>query len=131
MERSLKETRDFFKNDLFAVHSGISIDEVGDGYARCSMPVEQYHLNARGVVMGGAIFTLADLCFGAACGGEAVSMTSEINFLSPAVSPRLTAEAHRVKDGRTTVFYEIKVFDASDRVVAFATMIGFRVGKKD
>ena len=127
MTRNLEETREFFKNDRFAVHSGISIDEVGEGFARCSMAIEDHHRNARDVVMGGAIFTLADLCFGAACGGEAVSMTSEINFLYPASGSRLTAEARRIKDGRTTVFYEIKVFDDKSRTVAFATMSGHKL----
>ena len=127
MPRSLEETRQYFKNDRFAVHSGISIDEVGDGFARCSMKIEDHHKNARDVVMGGAIFTLADLCFGAACGGEAVSMTSEINFLYPASGAKLTATAQRIKDGRTTVFYEINVFDDKDRIVAFATMSGHKI----
>lgn len=127
MQRSLEETRQYFKNDRFAVHSGISIDEVDDGFARCSIKIEDHHKNARDVVMGGAIFTLADLCFGAACGGEAVSMTSEINFLYPASGTKLTATAQRIKDGRTTVFYEIKVFDDKDRIVAFATMSGHKI----
>jgi len=127
MERSLEETREFFKKDRFAVHSGIEIDEVGDGFARCSMAIEDKHRNARDVVMGGAIFTLADLCFGAACSGEAVSVTSGINFLYPASGKRLTAEARRIKEGRTMVFYEIKVFDDSGRIVAFATMSGHKM----
>ncbi len=62
MRRDLEQTRKFFQKDSFAVNSGISIDEVGEGYARCSMKVQKMHTNVRGTVMGGAIFTLADLC---------------------------------------------------------------------
>ena len=129
MRKNLEETRQYFLADRFAVHTGITIDEVGDGFARCSMEIKDHHRNAHDTVMGGAVFTLADLCYGAACGGEAVSITSEINFLRPATGTKLTAEAPVVKDGRSTVFYEIKVFDDRSRVVAFATMTGYRVEK--
>ena len=127
MRRDLAETRAFFEDDRFAVHSGIEIDEVGEGYAVCSMDIKDFHKNARGVVMGGAIFTLADLCYGAACDGQACSMTSEINYLHAAKGNRLIAEARRIKDGRTTVFYEIRVKDENGLLIAFATMTGFRV----
>ncbi|MCR5442170.1 MAG: PaaI family thioesterase [Sphaerochaetaceae bacterium] len=127
MRRDLEATRKFFADDLFAVHSGIEIDQVGEGYARCSMEIRDFHKNARGVVMGGAIFTLADLCYGAACDGQACSMTSEINYLHAAKGKKLFAEAKMIKDGRTTVFYEIRVTDDEGRLVAFATMTGFRI----
>ena len=127
MRRDLQATREFFIDDRYAVHSGIVIDEVGEGYARCSMEIKDYHRNARGVVMGGAIFTLADLCYGAACDGQACSMTSEINYLHAAKCDKLFAEAHLIKDGRTTVFYEIRVTDENGLLIAFVTMTGFRI----
>lgn len=126
MRRDLEQTREFFRDDRFAVINGITIDEVGDDYARCSMEISDRHLNARSNVMGGAIFTLADLCFGAASDGEAVSMSSEINFLAPAKGPKLCAEARLVRGGSTTVFYTVKVMEG-DREVAFVTMRGFKV----
>ena len=129
MRRDLQATREFFIDDRYAVHSGIVIDEVGEGYARCSMEIKDYHRNARGVVMGGAIFTLADLCYGAACDGQACSRTSEINYLHAAKGNKLIAEAHLIKDGRTTVFYEIRVTDESGLLIAFVTMTGFRIRK--
>lgn len=129
MRRDLQATREFFIDDRYAVHSGIVIDEVGEGYARCSMEIKDYHRNARGVVMGGAIFTLADLCYGAACDGQACSMTSEINYLHAAKGNKLIAEAHLIKDGRTTVFYEIRVTDESGLLIAFVTMTGCRIRK--
>ncbi|MBO4718012.1 MAG: PaaI family thioesterase [Spirochaetales bacterium] len=129
MRRDLQATREFFIDDRYAVHSGIVIDEVGEGYARCSMEIKDYHRNARGVVMGGAIFTLADLCYGAACDGQACSMTSEINYLHAANGNKLIAEAHLIKDGRTTVFYEIRVTDESGLLIAFVTMTGCRIRK--
>ena len=128
MRRNLEQTREFFKDDRFAVYNGITIDEVGEGYAKCSMEINENHLNARSNVMGGAIFTLADLCFGAASDGQAVSMTSDINFLSPGIGPKLWAEAHLIRGGRTTVFYEVKVMEES-RVVAYVTIRGYVIQK--
>lgn len=62
--RTLDEIRVFLKEDHFAFDlCGIVIEAVGDGTARCSMKLEKKHLNANGVVQGGAIFTLADICF--------------------------------------------------------------------
>ena len=127
MRRNLEETRAFFEKDRFAIHSGITIDEVAEGYARCSMEIKEHHKNANDVVMGGAVFTLADLCFGAASDGKAVSMTSEISFLHPAKGKRLCAEARMIKDGRSSVFYEVRVSDDEGRIVAFVTMTGFRI----
>ncbi len=126
MRRDLEQTRAYFKDDRFAVHNGITIDEVGEGFARCSMAIRDIHLNAMSNVMGGAIFTLADLCFGAASDGEAVSMSSDINFISPGKGPKLYAEARLIHGGNTTVFYEVKVTEG-DKVVAFVTMRGFKV----
>lgn len=78
---NLEEARKFFAADAFAVNrAGAVIDEVGDGFARCSMEYGKEHLNAAGSVMGGAIFTLADFAFAVAanCGGRmTVSLTSQ------------------------------------------------------
>ena len=126
MRRNLEETRAYADKDRFAVYCDIVIDEVGEGYAKCHMDIKDHHRNARGVVMGGATFTLADLCYGAACDFSAVSMTSEINYLAPATGDVLYAEAHVVKDGHATVFYEVVVTDQNGRKVAFLTMTDFK-----
>lgn len=126
MRRDLEQTRAFFKDDRFAVHNGIVIEEVAEGFARCSMRISEHHLNAMSHVMGGAIFTLADLCFGAASDGKAVSMSSDINFISPGCGPVLLAEARLIHGGGTTVFYEVKVTEG-ERLIAFVTMRGFLV----
>ncbi len=128
MRRDLDGTRDFFKDDRYAKMSAIEIEEVGELYARCSMKVQDLHLNARNAVMGGAIFTLADLCFGAAADGQAVSMTSEINFLAPAFGPVLVAEAHIRKDGRNIVYGQVDVTEG-ERLVACVAMTGFKIQK--
>lgn len=43
-----------FENDHFATSNGAVIEEVYDGYAKCSLILKDTHRNALGVVMGGA-----------------------------------------------------------------------------
>lgn len=127
MARTLESTREKFLKDRFANMLKIQIDEIGEGYAKCSLKIEDMHINGRGGVQGGAIFTLADYCFGVANDGIAVSLTSEISYLAATKGTVLYAEANRLKDGRTTVFYEIKVTDDLGKNIAFVTMTGFKV----
>ena len=129
--RTLEDIRLFLKEDHFAFDlCGITIDEMGDGTACCSMQLEKKHLNANGVVQGGAIFTLADICFTAAANssdGVMVSQSADIHYLRPGTGSCLYAQAERIHEGRTTGLYRVDVFDDQKRRVAYATVTGFRV----
>ena len=52
--------------DRFAAATGVVLTEVGEGFAKAVMAVEERHLNGANVCQGGAIYTLADLAFAAA-----------------------------------------------------------------
>ena len=127
----LEQAREFFRNDRFATVNGAVIDEIGDGYAVCSMALTDDHKNALGNVMGGAIFTLADFCFAVAANWgkkAAVSTVSQITFLRAARGDLLYARAEAVREGRTTVYYEGSVTDADGRIIARFTSSGQVVG---
>ena len=129
-----EETREYFANDRFAVEAlGAVIEKAEDGYARCSVELKPVHRNARNSVMGGAIFTLADFTFAVAanCGETGVvSLTCQISYLGSAKGTRLIAEARRVKQGRRTGYYVVKVFDDLGNAVAEVTETGFVVQEK-
>ena len=75
---------EFFKQDRFAVSSGIRLTEVKPGYAKAELTIAENHLNAGNVAQGGALFTLADLAMAAAAnanGRLAFSIQSDIRFL--------------------------------------------------
>lgn len=131
MMRTLEEIRQFLAGDAFAFEvCGITVDETGDGTARCSMPVKDMHLNANGVVQGGAVFTLADICFTAAANtGETMTVTQsvDIHYLRPSAGSRLYAEAQRVYEGRSTALYRVEVYDDQHRLTASASVTGFHV----
>lgn len=124
---TLEETRLYFQGDHFAMENGAVITEIGDGYALCQMEITPRHTNAMGNVMGGAIFTLADFAFAVAANlGDCptVSTTSQITFLRGAKGKTLTAKAERVREGRTSVYYEISVTDDTGILVARVTASG-------
>lgn len=94
------------------------------------MPLTPLHKNARGTVMGGAIFTLADLASAAATNYGAtetviISLQASITFLAPAKGERLLAESHCIKHGRTTTLYSVEVRDELGTYVASLSMNGF------
>jgi acyl-CoA thioesterase len=120
----------YFKGDKFATETtGIEIEDVGKHYAKCVLKVDSRHLNAAGIVMGGAIFTLADFTFALASNPEGtwtVSVSSTIEYLNPAKGPSLYCEADCLKDGRSACFYEMSVTDSGGMPVARVLTTGFK-----
>ena len=80
--QELEQIREFFAKDRFATDNGATIEEVDDGYAKCSLEIQPHHLNAANTVMGGAIFTLADFAFAGASDdlGNAVAHVTASGF---------------------------------------------------
>lgn len=125
----LEEAKKKFDNDTYATEvSNIVIDEVASDYARCSMKIDRRHLNANDLVMGGAIFTLADYTFAVAANTDdtsAVSLSANISYMRPTAGPVLYAEAKCIKDGRRVCFYEVTVTDSLNKIIATITVNGF------
>ena len=125
MKTPLERARSYFQADRFATQAlGAQIDEVREGYARCSLRLEEKHRNAQGAVMGGVLFTLADFAFAVASNvGESVtvSVSSNIEFMSAAKGEKLIATADVDKNGRTLAFYTCYVTDELGTPVARAT----------
>ena len=127
-EKTLAQVQEMFENDRFATLNGARITEIGDHYARCEMDLDDRHKNALGAVMGGASFTLADFTFAVASNWQkpdTVSLSTNITYLGGAKGSRLIAEAHMVKDGRTTCYYRVDVTDDLGTQVAAVTVTGY------
>lgn len=128
---TLEQIQKIMSKDRYATEqTGIVIDSIGPDTATCSMKITNQHLNANDTVMGGAIFTLADLCFAAAANnsGEyiAMSIESNINFLKAAKSGTLHANAIPLKIGRNICFYRIDITDDEGNLTAQASVTGCR-----
>lgn len=127
---NIDQVREIFSKDRFATENGAVIDEIGEKYAKCTIKLTDRHRNAMGGVMGGVYFTLADFAFAVASNHEkmgVVSISTNIAFLNACKGESVTAEAHCKKDGRTTCYYTVDVYDDRGVHVAAVTITGCHV----
>ena len=127
---SLEEAREFFYKDKFAVDTGITLDELTEDKAICSLLLNDTHRNAYGGVMGGVIFTLADFAFAVLSNQIhqlTVAQQVSINYLSAPKGDKLIAEATCRKSGRTSSIVIVNVSDGLGRDVALFVGTGFKL----
>ena len=123
----LERARSVFVRDRFATEAGCVIDEVGEGYARCSLTLEDRHRNALGAPMGGALFTLADFAFAVASNFDRdvfVSTAADVHFMTAAKGSRLIAEARQIRGGRRTCLFSVEITDELGVRAAYMTISG-------
>ena len=129
----MEHIKEFFSSrDRYAAHSGIELLEVGQGRATTRMAIGDEHMNGANTVHGGAIFTLADLAFAAACnsyGTVAMAINVSISYVKAATSGVLTAEAEEVACHPRLGSYTVRVRDEEGDLVAIFQGMAYR--KKD
>lgn len=140
---SLVDTaRRVFGADRYATQqTGVTIDTVDLHTTCCSLTVEPHHRNAKGVVMGGVLMTLADYAFAVASHTEMlqnlgdddeatlewVTSSSQIHFLAPATQGRIVARTQCLKQGRRQCLYQITITDDTQRTLALVTASGTNI----
>lgn len=141
MNNITEKARMLFANDLYATQqTAIVIDNVHDGEATCSISLSPSHRNAKGAVMGGVLFTLADFAFAIAVHYDDlasddniilhwVSSSSSINFIRSPKGNYLTATARRLHKGAATAVYQTTILDDEARTVAIVTTTGINTLK--
>ena len=125
-----ESAREFFYKDLFAVNMGITLDELTEDEAVCSLELNENHKNAYGGVMGGAIFTLCDFAFAVMSNQIhqlTVAQQVSINYLSAPKGDKLIARARCRKSGRTSSIVIVDVEDNLGRDVAQFVGTGFKL----
>ncbi|MGB7748645.1 MAG: hotdog fold thioesterase [Verrucomicrobiia bacterium] len=128
----MEEIKRCLKNDRFAERTNVELLSVSPGFATAKMVLHPHHLNGLGSVQGGAIFTLADYAFAAACnshGTVAVALNVSITFMKAAKSGTLWAEAREVSKNFKVGSYVVEVKDDQRDLVA--TFQGLAYRKKD
>jgi uncharacterized domain 1 len=110
--------------DPLAGYLGISLLEVGEGYAKASMEVKPQLLNGHGITHGGAVFALADSVFGAASnshGPSALALDIHISFIKATREGEILQATARVENlTNKTGLYRMEVTDSSGQMVAVA-----------
>jgi len=128
----LEDVRRCFGNDQFSQRANIELLSVTPGHATAKMTLHPHHLNGLNTVHGGAIFTLADFTFAAACnshGTVAVALNASITFMKAASTGVLHAEAREVAKNFKVGSYMVEVRDEQGDLIA--TFQGLAYRKKD
>ena len=126
MSEKLAYARDYQKRIPFIQHLKIKTEELGDGTARLSLPIEPHLTNSIGTAHGGVIMSLLDvaLCTAArtlhpdSIGGITIDLST--SFIGGGNGKTLIAEARVLRDGRTMSFVEAEARNADGSLVAKA-----------
>jgi len=120
-ESLLQQAREVFGADSYAALTGVEIVSAGGHEAVCTLTLGRHHSNARGVAMGGVLFTIADFAAAVAANTDTeveldwVSLNGNIHYLAPAKEgTTLTAHSHPLKTGRTTALYQTEIKSLDD-----------------
>ncbi|MEL7463481.1 MAG: hydroxyphenylacetyl-CoA thioesterase PaaI [Pseudomonadota bacterium] len=121
-EIAARSAATMWANDDASKWLGLTLEEVGPGYARMSMMVTKHHTQGHDMCHGGFITTLADSAFAFACNSHnqlAVAQGLNVAFIAPAwEGDVLTAEAREiVLKGRSGVC-DISVKNQKGEVIA-------------
>ncbi len=122
----LEFTREYQKKIPFIVHLKISTDELGQGTARLSLPIEPQLTNSLGTAHGGVIMSLLDVALCTAARTlhpdsiGVVTIDLSTSFIGGANASRLLAEARVLKDGRSMSFVEAEAKNPDGSLVAKA-----------
>jgi acyl-CoA thioesterase len=107
--------RDRLAHNPFVLFMGVKVPELGEGYARFTLEIRPDFHNSQGFLQGGVIAALADeavayALFSLVPEGEMISTVEmKINFLAPAQTGMIEAQAHIRKRGRTLSLGEVEV----------------------
>lgn len=121
---TVEHARAYQQKIPFLIHLGILTEELGEGTARLSMPLEAHMTNSFGTAHGGVIMTLLDvvLCTAArtlhpeAAGIVTIDMST--SFIGAGAGARLIAEGRVLRNGRSIIFVEGEVKNEDCALVA-------------
>ena len=121
-ETSIEQAAGIIRSDPFASCLGIEFLLIESGHAVARMTLRDEHLNFMGLVHGGAIFSLADVTFGAAAnagGTMAMAINVSIDYFAPAGdSPYLEADVMEDARAGRGGHYVMRVTTAAGETVA-------------
>ncbi len=120
----MEKIPELFEKDKFAKSCGIKIEDFKPGQATCSMIITEKHHNGIGIVMGGALFTLADFAFSVAAYSQndlPVSLNVFISYLKKCSSGKVTALAKEISRSKRIGVYNISITDENGQRIAEVT----------
>jgi acyl-CoA thioesterase len=129
VDKPIEYARDIVGKDPIAMFLGINVDEVKEGYARCSITVKPEYLNAVERAHGSIIHAVADQAFAVACnsmGSLGIALSMTLNYLAGAADgERIFAEAMPIHVGRKISTWRIEVRGVNDTLIASGESIAY------
>ena len=122
----LEFAREYQKKIPYLQHLKIQTDELGEGTARLSLPIEPQLTNSLGTAHGGVIMSLLDVALCTAARTlhpdsiGVITIDLSVSFIGGASGGRLAAEARVLKDGRSMSFVEAEAKNQDGSLVAKA-----------
>ncbi len=120
---------DFHDRDNFSKHVGIEMVEITDKRVKAKLAIKKHHLNGVSIVHGGALFTLADLVFGAlgyVHDQSAVSVNASISYLKAVTKGTLFADGKLVTLTPKFGSYSVHISDEEGNIIAVFQGLGYR-----
>ncbi len=121
--------KDFALNDAFADHCGIELVDVGEGYAKARLTLNENHLNGLKMPHGAALFALADVAFAAAAnyrGIPTVAINVSISYVKVAETKTIYAEACELRPDGRIGSYRVTITDETGQTLAIFEGLGYR-----
>ncbi len=119
----------------FALHNGITVTAVEEGYCACRVELGAEGLNPHGIAHGGLLFALCDTVAGTAAtslGRGVVTRSADIHFLRPGTGRTVTAEGRVTDHGRTHAYCVAEARNEAGQLVCAATFeMVFLEGEKN
>ena len=112
------------RQEGFALHNGITVTEVGEGYCACRVEMSEEKCNPHHFAHGGLLFAMCDTAAGTAAtslGRGVVTRSADIHFLRPGTGRVITAEGRVTDHGRTHAYGVAEARDESGKLVCAAT----------
>lgn len=128
--KDTEEAAKYFEGDKYARMTGVKLEELTDEYSLASLVLGDIHKNANGGIMGGAIFTLADLAFATLSNQihmPTVAQQVSVNYLGAPKGEKLFAKAVCRKNGARTTVINVDVTDDTGRDIAQFIGSGFKL----
>ncbi len=129
ISNAIEYARDIVGKDPMAQFLGIEVDEVREGYARCSVTITPDHLNAVERAHGAIIYAVADQAFAVgsnSTGTMALSLNFNINYIASASDgEKIFGEATPINIGKKVSVWKVEVFGSKDRLLATCEGIAY------
>ncbi len=115
-------------NAPFARDLGIEIEKISSDEVSLYLDIQPKHINSRGFVHGGVIYTLMDhsLAFASNLCGEAVGQSSNIIYHRPVKEGRLYSKLTIINKSKSLLIYDVKV-TCNGKLIASSTLTAFRL----